>query len=696
VPGPSFPRQYARTRRFSLGVPRNASVAPGGDRILFLRSRAGDDPLTGLWCLDLPNGQARLVVDPQQLDAEGEVPPEELARRERLREQAGGIVDYATDTAVRLVAFALAGRLWVTNVEKADVRELPAARPVLDPRPDPGGRMVAYVTGGSVHVVGIEDGVDRTLIEPDSPRVTYGLAEFVAAEEMGRTRGYWWSPDGDALLVARVDVSPVARWYIADPAHPDRAPREVAYPAAGTANADVSLWLLGLDGSRREVQWDRAAFEYVVTARWADSALLIVVQSRDQRRSQVLEVEPATGLTRLRRQDHDPRFLDIVPGIPDLLEDGALVWTVDRDDTRRLTIGDQPVTPPGLQVRAVLDIDGDTVLIAGSEQPTEIHLWAVSRAGCERVTAEPGVHAGRRSGGTTVVFSRSLERHGVEVTVRREGQVVAGIESLAETPVLTPRVTIGAYGRRQLRTAVLWPANGPANYQPGAGTVPVLLDPYGGPGAQRVLSSRGAYLVSQWFADQGFAVLVVDGRGTPGRGPVWERSIRGDFATPVLEDQVDALQEVTAIHPELDRGRVAIRGWSFGGYLAALAVLRRPDVFHTAVAGAPVTDPRLYDTHYMERYLGLADQEPENYERCSLIGDAPHLRRPLLIMHGLADDNVVVAHTLRLSSALLAAGRPHCVLPLSGVTHMTPQEVVAENQLRLELEFLQQSLGLRS
>ena len=160
------------------------------------------------------------------------------------------------------------------------------------------------------------------------------------------------------------------------------------------------------------------------------------------------------------------------------------------------------------------------------------------------------------------------------------------------------------------------------------------------------------------------------------------------------EDQVDALQEVAAIHPELDRGRVAIRGWSFGGFLAALAVLRRPDVFHAAVAGAPVTDHRLYDTHYMERYLGHPAEEPDNYERCSLIGDAANLRRPLLILHGLADDNVVVAHTLRLSSALLAAGRPHCVLPLSGVTHMTPQEVVAENQLRLELEFLQRSLGL--
>jgi dipeptidyl-peptidase-4 len=209
-----------------------------------------------------------------------------------------------------------------------------------------------------------------------------------------------------------------------------------------------------------------------------------------------------------------------------------------------------------------------------------------------------------------------------------------------------------------------------------------------------VLSSRDAYLVSQWFADQGFAVLVIDGRGTPGRGAAWERSIRGDFAAPVLEDQVDALLAAASAHPELDLGRVVIRGWSFGGFLAALAVMRRPDVFRAAVAGAPLTDHRFYDTHYMERYLGHPAEEPENYERCSLMGDAGRLERPLLLIHGLADDNVVVAHTLRLSSALLEAGRPHCVLPLTGVTHMTPQEVVAENQLRLELDFLRRALGL--
>ncbi|MEZ5227628.1 MAG: S9 family peptidase [Acidimicrobiales bacterium] len=190
----------------------------------------------------------------------------------------------------------------------------------------------------------------------------------------------------------------------------------------------------------------------------------------------------------------------------------------------------------------------------------------------------------------------------------------------------------------------------------------------------------------------GYAVLVTDGRGTPGRGPVFERAVAGDLAAPVLDDQIDALDAAADRFGVLDLERVGIRGWSFGGYLAALAALRRPDRIHAAVAGAPVTDWRLYDTHYTERYLGTPAEHPEHYRRCDLMADAHLLDRPLLLIHGLADDNVVAAHSLQLSTALLAAGRPHQVLPLSGVTHMTPQEVVAENLLRLQLDFLDRHL----
>jgi dipeptidyl-peptidase-4 len=276
----------------------------------------------------------------------------------------------------------------------------------------------------------------------------------------------------------------------------------------------------------------------------------------------------------------------------------------------------------------------------------------------------------------------------VRVTVHREGRQVGTIESVAEIPSISLNVRLVTLGERELPAAILFPSG----HEPGSGTLPVLLDPYGGPGFQKVTASAGAYLASQWFADQGFAVVVIDGRGTPGGGPEWERSIRGDLAGPALDDQIDGLHAAAAAWPDLDLSRVAIRGWSYGGYLAALAVLRRPDVFHVAVSGAPVTDMRLYDTHYTERYLGHPDQEPMNYESCYLIAQAANLRRPLMLIHGLSDDNVVVAHTLRLSAALLAAGREHTVLPLTGATHMANDEAIAANLLPLELEFIRSAL----
>jgi dipeptidyl-peptidase-4 len=687
----SFPRRQARTRRFTLGAPRGLTVSPDGGRVVFLRSRGGTDPVTCLWTLDLETGEERLVADPRELDgsAEEDLPPEERARRERSREQAGGVVAYATDRPVTMAAFALSGQLYVTEFAAGlTPRMVETPGGVIDPRPDPTGRLVAYVSGGALHVHDLTARTTTTLAEPDGENVTFGLADFVAAEEMGRMRGYWWSPEGDALLVARVDDRPVRRWHIADPANPQRTPAVVAYPAAGTANARVSLQIRALDGTSTDVSWDNVRDEYLVHALWDAHDLLIVVQPRDQRALRVLLVDQATGATSLVHEQTDPAWVEIVPGVPAHTASGALVTVADADGARRLVVDGEAVTPPSLQVRDVADIDGDVVLFRAGEDPVSIGLWTWGPDGLAALTPEPGLHSGRLVAGTLVVARQGLDADGTTTAVHRKSSERT-IASFAEPPGLEPRVTLTTAGPRELRTAVLLPAG----HEPGT-RLPVLMDPYGGPHAQRVLAARGAYLTSQWFADQGFAVVVVDGRGTPGRGPEFERAVRGDLAGPVLEDQIDALHGVAEQNPDLDLTRVGIRGWSFGGYLSALAVLRRPDVFHAAVAGAPVTDWALYDTHYTERYLGHPEQEPDAYARSSLLEDAARLTRPLLLVHGLADDNVVAAHTLRLSSALLAAGKPHSVLPLSGVTHMTPQEVVAENLLLLQVRFLKDALGV--
>lgn len=688
-----FLRRQARTQRFTLGAPRDVRVAPDGSRVLFLRSSSGESAQQLLWRFDPATGTESVLADPAELLGGGgeELSAEERARRERAREQRAGIVGNATDKAVRLAAFALSGRLFVADAQTGEARELPAVAPVVDPRPDPTGRHVAYLSGPALRVVGADGADDRALAEPAGPDRSCGAAEFVAAEEMQRSRGYWWSPDGSRLLVAHVDETGVDQWYIADPAQPASKPAVVRYPGAGTANAVVTLTVTGLDGTEVEVDWDNTALPYLVTAHWsAGGPPLIAVQSRDQRTIRVLSVDPDTGSTAVLHEETDDTWLEVVPGVPAWTTDGRLVTVAVRDDAYRLLVDGEPATGPDLQVRSVLDVGDDVLVTASADDPTQVHVYRVDTAGATALSTVDGLHSAARGGAVTVLASSTMEHTGPRLSVLRDGVAVGEITSLVAEAPLVPSVHRLTLGERGLRAALLFPTG----HQPGSGRLPVLLDPYGGPHAQRVLTARGAFLHPQWLADQGFAVLVVDGRGTQGRGAAWERSIAGDPAEITLTDQIDALHAAAAQFGDLDLTRVGMRGWSYGGYLSALAVLRRPDVIHAAIAGAPVTDWRLYDTHYTERYLGDPNTDPDAYERNSLISDAPKLERPLLIIHGLADDNVVVAHSVRLSAALVAAGRKHTFLPLPGVTHMTPhEEDVAVNFAMMQLSWLAEALG---
>ena len=496
------------------------------------------------------------------------------------------------------------------------------------------------------------------------------------------------------------------RWYIADPANPARPATVIGYPAAGTPNADVSLLLARLDGGRAEIGWDRAAFPYLVTVSWEAGDPLIVVQSRDQRRLRLLRADPATGATTLIREDADERWVDIVPGVPARTGDGRIVWTADAGGARRLLAASAadheagaaaPLTPASLQVREVCGVDGDMILFTASgADPAEVGLWCHGPAGLREISPPGGVHGGTRAGGTTVLVSRTLAEPGAAARVLRDGAgggpaAAPRIASHAERPALpAPHPDLFSAGPRQIRSALLLPSW----HRPGSARLPVLLDPYGGPHAQRVLAMADAFHTSQWFAEQGFAVLVADGRGTPGRGPgVGPGSLarlrragpgrpgrgaaRGGGALPGRGHQPGG-------HPGLvlrrvpgrpggaaPPGRVPCGGGGRTGH--ALAAVRHP--LHRTLPGPPG-----------RAAAGVRGE--------LTAGRRAPAARPLLLIHGLADDNVVAAHTLRFSSALLAAGRPHSVLPLSGVTHMTPQEEVAENLLLLQVDFLRRALGM--
>ncbi|MFI0433257.1 MAG: alpha/beta fold hydrolase [Candidatus Nanopelagicales bacterium] len=695
----------ASTGRFRRGAPRSPQLVSEGERLLFVRSADGRSASGDLWHLDTDTGDERLVVAARDLlggPDEASLPAQERARRERARESGGGITEFSTTPSGDRVAFALGGRLFGGGTGAGErITELAVPGPVVDPRISPDGTAIAWHAGGRMYLAAA-DGSGPIALTPDDG-ASWGLADFIAAEELGRSRGFWWAPDGGALLVARVDDADVAEWWLSDPAHPRRRPRRHRYPAAGTVNASVELWRATVDGAglqRVLAVGPGHEHEYLATVSWRAAGALASTLSRDQRQCAVWSLAPdAAEVARWT----DDAWVDVVQGAPSLLPDGRLL-TVRRDvdaDHLRVFVGEHPVSPADLGIRSVLGVDADRVLVRAAPEPSQSMVFALplgadgpapgpaSQAPRAEDLSGPGWFAGAQGQQALVLTGASATERAPEMVVhRRSGAGPARqwrVASRAEDPGVHPEPEFHTVGG--VRYAILWPRNCARE------GLPILMAPYGGPHSQRVMGTPAAFLDDQVRADQGYAVVVADGRGSPGGSAAWERAIRGDLLGPPLADQVAALDDVVArFGTAVDPSRVGIIGWSFGGYLSAHAVLARPDRFTVAVAGAPVSEWRLYDTAYSERYLGDPRTNPSTYDANSLLPLAAGLDRPLMLIHGLADDNVVVAHTLHLSSALLAAGRPHTVLPLTGITHITPQPVVAANLALLQNAFLAEHL----
>lgn len=680
-------REILETRSYTAGTPKSVEIASDGARVAFLRTGPRDAD-SALYVFDVASGTTRRVAGGER----DELTVEEATRRERQRITTSGIAWYRLSEDGRLALIPRAG-ISVVDLETGASRPVPGAEGAVDPRFSPDGRLVAYVKDHDLHVADLASGTFRPVTSGGTAEIHHGAAEFVAQEEMGRHSGYAWSPDSRFLLYQETDERPVEVFHIADPADPARKPLAFRYPRAGRANAVVRVGIVPAGGgASRWIAWDRERFPYLARMSWSRNAPpTLLVQSRDQREEILLAADPATGTTRELLRETDGAWINLHDGVPRWLPDGSgFLWISEADGETRLHLRRADgslarVLNPGdaFRLRSLVHVDArrGAAVVQGSADPKTNHLWELPFDGAapRPLTSGRGEHEGvfAKASGTYAVTSQSLEAPPL-VTVFRADGTPAGVLPSDSVPLPSPP-NVAFLRASDLEAAVVLPRD----FVPGR-KVPVLVWIYGGPSEGEVRDSiAGSEFVRlQAMADRGWIVFTADNRGIANRGRAFERAIRGDLATPLLEDQVRALRDAAARVPEMDLGRVGIYGWSYGGYAAALAVAARGDVFHAAVAGAPVVDWLDYDTHYTERYLGLPADNPEGYRKSSVLAYASGLTRPLLIVHGTADDNVYFLHSLRLADALFRLGKPVELAPIANTTHLARRG--AETGLALE------------
>jgi dipeptidyl-peptidase-4 len=679
------------TRNFGLGAPVRATPVPGGKSVLYLRSGPRDTKL-GLYAFDLATHVERALALPD-MGAE-HLSVQEKALRERARMTLTGITDFSVSQSGNRVLMSQGPRLATIALPAGATTPVPGEG-WISPELSPDGTEIAGVRDNDVHVVNVATGADRQITQGGTDVVTNGLVDFAAAEELERATGLWWSPDSRRLVFEHADSTGVEKHFIADPEHPQVQPVEFRYPRAGTENAKLSLGIVAATGGPTTwIDWDHAAYPYVARVVWqAEGKLTLVLLNRLQTREQVVTVDPTTGKTTPLLAETDSAWLNLTPEydlsrgaakkLPYWLKDGSFLWAGERSGIWQLELHhpdgslDHPVTPRTIPFVALNDVDPATGVVNFTGRPDRIDtaLYSVPLAGGDPVqlTNAPGLHlanAGENQHGILIDdFSGADGDTGANV-LNAAGKVLATLPSKAARPPFLPNVQFTTSGTLDFDTVLLRPKS----FHEGQ-KYPVVLSVYAGPGVKRVFRAPRLYFEDQCLAEQGFVVAILDGRGTPGRDRDFERATKYDLIDLPLQDQIDGLQTLEKQFPEMDARRVGVTGWSFGGYFTAMATIRRPDVFRVGVAGAPVVDFDDYDTAYTERYLGLPSEHPEAYKVSNVLTYASQLARPLLIMHGLTDDNVYFENTVKLTQALITAGKPYNLLLLPG-THLLPDPVL--------------------
>jgi dipeptidyl-peptidase 4 len=694
-------QRLTETQNFSLGRPTHAVPTSDGKSVIFLRALSAQDRTNALYEFNTVTRETSILVTPDELlrGTTEHLSVEERARRERSRTMVGGITSLKLARDSSLIVFSLNGKVFVLNRGDGRAAQLETGdQPVIDPTISPDGQHAAYVRNHNLFVYDLHTRQEQAITTDGTDLKSYGTAEFVAQEEMGRTSGYWWLPDSRSIVYQVNDNSRVEVWNLADPAYPENPPTPTRYPRPGKPNVSVRLALVSIEQpeTARSIEWDHDKYPYLVRVTPSEyGPLTITVETREQHDLALLLVDPATGQTRTLIEEHDPAWVNIDQQMPWWLPGGKFLWTSERQGAWELQLHrpdgqlEKVLLPPDAHYQRLGGVTANEIFFLASEDPGKHELWRAALDGTGAKMVADGVHAvefGEHQDSIyidTVETPKSLAKSFVR---RLDGTTISELPSIAEDPPYYPRLEFTITNDNPVfHAAIVRPRDFAPNKK-----YPVIIDVYGGPGYNKVTQTAKGYLMNQWLADQGFIVVSIDGRGTPGRGRDWERAIYLKLGEIPLADQVTGLRALGLVYPEIDLDHVGITGWSFGGYLSALAALRQPGVFKAAVAGAPVTDWLDYDSHYTERYLGLPGQEI--YAAASLLESASRLERPLLLIHGTADDNVYLRHTLKFIDQLERSGRAFEFLPLRGSTHMVLDPVSRQQVEKRTAKFFHEHL----
>jgi dipeptidyl-peptidase-4 len=669
-------------------------ISPDGKRVTFLKGKDDNRFQLDLWEVEVASGKQRLLVDSKGLLPGGEeLSDEEKARRERQRISAlSGIVDYQWSADGRTLLFPLGGELYLYDLSKtgeAALRQLTRGEGyATDAKISPKSGYVSFIRQRNLCLIELASGAQTQLTRDGSEVIGNGVAEFVADEEMARHTGYWWAPDDSAIAFARIDETPVPvqkRFEI----HADRVEVvEQRYPAAGEANVLIQLGVVSpVSGAVRWLDLGTDCDIYLARVDWIDGQRLSFQrQSRDQRRLDLIEADPMTGEQRILISETSASWVSLHDNLR-FLQDGRILWSSERSGFQHLYLFDRdgalltPLTAGDWLVENVLAVDEDKALVyfsATRESPLERHVYSVPLTGGEpqRLTQTPGWHEVRFAANAAVyvdLWSNPSTPPQTELH-RGDGELIATLLRNdphdaehpyakylpAHRPIEFGTVTAG--DGECLHYSLITPGD----FDPQR-KYPVVVYVYGGPAAQTV-KRVWAPDFNQYLAQQGYVVFSIDNRGTPRRGLKFASALFRHQGTVEVEDQLRGIDYLKSL-PYVDGERIGVYGWSNGGYLTLMLLAKHSRIFACGAAGAPVTDWALYDTHYSERYMDLPNNNPDGYRDSAVFAHLDGLKSPLLLVHGMADDNVLFVNTTRLMSALQARGIRFELMTYPGARH---------------------------